>query len=159
MINIKNVGTRVLTVESNDENDKYIDMYVVEDKGESNEDAFENMINGETDVYSMINISFSRNDVWISQVDLDKINELTKEINTILVPILGVRPINKHELINDEVHLNFPGNGDEYKKLKKYINNTGIGNISQREFDSIPEYNANLKKYVLGEKDMRCFYE
>ena len=33
---MSNAGTRVLTIESKEENDKYIDMYIVENKGESN---------------------------------------------------------------------------------------------------------------------------
>lgn len=159
MISMSNAGTRVLTIESKEENDKNVDMYIVENKGESNDDAFENMMNGNLDVYCRINISFTCNSITINQIDLDNIDVLTDYINKTLSPILGIRQINVIEMASDFVYLTFGNKGDEYKKLKNYINNTGIGNISQNEYITSKEYNDNLKAYTLGKKDMNCFYK
>ena len=136
MISMSNAGTRILTIESKEENDKNVDMYIVENKGESNDDAFENMINGNLDVYCRINISFTCNSITINQIDLDNIDVLTDYINKTLSPILGIRQINVIEMASDFVYLTFGNKGDEYKKLKNYINNTGIGNISQNEYET-----------------------
>lgn len=159
MISMSNAEARVLTIESKEENDKYIDMYIVENKGESNEDAFENMMNEELDLFCRINISFTYNNILISEVDLNNIEILTDYINKTLSPILGIRQINVIEMASDFVYLTFGNKDDEYKKLKNYINNTGIGNISQNEYETSKEYNDNLKAYTLEKKDMNCFYK